>query len=54
MLLLASYCGGDNPSCTDERPCVDCLGMCNVFEVNKLALADSGDKIYTLDYLRTK
>lgn len=31
FLLLASYCGDDTPGCTDARPCVDCLAMCNVF-----------------------
>jgi len=30
VLLLASYCGDDNPECSDESPCVDCLKMCNV------------------------
>jgi hypothetical protein len=30
-LLLASYCGNDNPRCTNRRPCSDCLAMCNVF-----------------------
>lgn len=30
VLILASYCGGDNPSCSEARPCNDCLAMCNV------------------------
>lgn len=30
VLILASYCGGDNPSCSDAHPCNDCLAMCNV------------------------
>lgn len=34
VLLLASYCGGGNPRCTDAGPCVDCLAMSNVFEVD--------------------
>lgn len=25
MLLMASYCGGENPKCTDELPCECCL-----------------------------
>lgn len=29
VLLLASYCT-DNPECTDYRPCIDCLQMCNI------------------------
>lgn len=33
VLFFASYCGGDNPACTDAAPCSDCLAMCSVFEV---------------------
>jgi hypothetical protein len=33
VLLLASYCGTDNPECSDQCPCNDCLRMCNVAEV---------------------
>lgn len=29
VLLIASYCG-DNPECTDFRPCLDCLQMSNI------------------------
>lgn len=29
VLLITSYCS-DNPECTDFRPCLDCLQMCNV------------------------
>jgi hypothetical protein len=32
FLLLASYCGNDNDECTEQRPCPDCLDMCNVFD----------------------
>lgn len=32
-MLFTSYCGGDNPDCTDRAPCPDCLAMSNVFEV---------------------
>jgi hypothetical protein len=31
FLLLSSYCGEDNPACSDRRPCADCLAMNNVF-----------------------
>lgn len=34
VLLFASYCGGDNPDCSDRSPCADCLAMSNVFKVN--------------------
>lgn len=40
VLLFASYCGGDDPRCTDAAPCADCLAMCNVFEV------DMDDSLY--------
>ena len=30
-LLLASYCGGENPECSERRPCYDCIRMSNVF-----------------------
>lgn len=29
ILLMASYCG-DNPECTEFRPCLDCLQMSNI------------------------
>lgn len=34
VLLLASYCGADNPNCSDDFPCDECLKMCNVCEVD--------------------
>lgn len=34
VLLFCSYCGGDNPKCTDRAPCADCLAMCNVYRVD--------------------
>lgn len=34
MLLMASYCG-DNPKCTDELPCEDCLEMSNIVLIPK-------------------
>ena len=36
-LVLASYCGDDNPKCTNRRPCGDCLAMCNVFRIEASA-----------------
>jgi len=30
VLILASYCGDDNPACSEAFPCSDCLAMCNV------------------------
>lgn len=50
VLLLDSYCS-DNEQCTNDKPCVDCLGMCNCFMID-----DSEIKTYhfagTLEYLR--
>ncbi len=34
VLLLTSYCS-DHTSCTNHRPCNDCLSMCNTFNVPK-------------------
>lgn len=45
VLLLASYCH-DNSKCYDEKPCLDCLSMCNTFHV-------SGKKIKTENYSGT-
>lgn len=33
VLFFCSYCGDDDPACTDKAPCADCLAMCNVYEV---------------------
>lgn len=33
VLFFCSYCGADNPACSDRAPCADCLAMCNVYEV---------------------
>ena len=30
VLLLCSYCGDDDPDCTNEVPCEECLKMCNI------------------------
>lgn len=41
FLLFASYCGDDNPDCSDERPCPVCLGMSNIYR-----LLPNGDMAY--------
>nr|BDD47652.1 hypothetical protein 1 [bacterium] len=38
VLLLASYCGDDNPNCTDTKPCDECLKMCNIAFVEDKAI----------------
>ncbi len=35
MLLMASYCDGKNPKCTEELPCEECLKMCNIVLIPK-------------------
>lgn len=30
VLYLASYCDDDDPTCTDDMPCLECLKMSNV------------------------
>lgn len=42
-LLLASYCGTDNATCTEARPCSDCLAMCNVFDDSGNFLRELGE-----------
>lgn len=50
VLLIASYCGDVESGCTEDKPCVDCLGMCNTFEIDKEAIKMENYK-GTLDYL---
>jgi len=38
VLLLASYCGDDNPNCTDTKPCDECLKMCNIAFIEDKAI----------------
>lgn len=45
FLLLTSYCH-DNSKCSNEKPCLDCLSMCNTFLV-------SNDSIRTENYAGT-
>ncbi len=42
VLLLASYCGDDNPGCADSVPCRDCLGMCNIVDMRGAIIANHG------------
>jgi len=32
-ICKASYCGGDNPACSEASPCPDCWEMCNRFVI---------------------
>jgi len=34
FISKASYCGGENPKCTSENPCPECLDMCNQFIIS--------------------
>lgn len=42
VLLLASYCGDDDPNCTESVPCRDCLGMCNIVDMRGAIVANHG------------
>ena len=33
VLLLASYCDGEDNPCSERSPCNDCLMICNVFQM---------------------
>jgi len=48
VLILASYCT-DNPNCTDEHPCDECLGFCNVAFVKK---DDISNVVCSLNFVR--
>lgn len=42
VLLLASYCGDDDPNCTESVPCRDCLGMCDIVDMRGAIVANHG------------
>lgn len=48
VTLLTSYCH-DNDVCTDDKPCLECIQMCNTFEllidVHAVYLHQVGDSI---------
>lgn len=50
VLLLASYCGDDDPACTDSVPCRDCLEMCNIVDVRGTIVTIHGG----LDFARER
>jgi len=44
ITLLTSYCEGDNEKCTDRLPCIECIKMCNTFELkNTVRVAYKGE-----------
>jgi hypothetical protein len=45
FLLLASYCGDDTPGCSDERPCTECLAMCNIYDADGKYLRQLGSPV---------
>lgn len=50
VLLLTSYCGDVNEKCSENHPCLDCIGMCNVFELDDEYIKMS-NFVECLDYL---
>jgi hypothetical protein len=34
MITVASYCGNDDPHCTESKVCKDCLDMSNIFVIS--------------------
>lgn len=50
VLLLASYCDEDDPNCSEEFPCPECLQICNVAEVD----VGLDDVLGGFGYLRDK
>lgn len=53
VLLLASYCGDDDPTCTDDLPCLDCLKMCNVVSMRQRVAENFGGWDYNRDLAAT-
>ncbi|MGR9413114.1 hypothetical protein [Rhizobium leguminosarum] len=49
FLLLASYCGGDNDNCSEQRPCQDCLAMCNIYDENGQYVSELGKSLTLKD-----
>ena len=43
VLLLSSYCG-DNPSCSDTYPCLNCLEMSNVVTAEITIIKNHGEQ----------
>lgn len=52
VLLLASYCDND-PSCTDDLPCLDCLKMCNIATMRGRPAENLGGWEFNRDLLAT-
>ena len=50
VLLLASYCGDDNPNCTDTQPCDECLKMCNIAFIENKAI-DINKVVCSFDFV---
>lgn len=50
-LLLTSYCGTQDEKCSSNKPCLDCISMCNCFEIPNETI-DNGRFLGTLDYLK--
>lgn len=47
ILILASYCGGEDPRCSDTHPCLDCLQMSNIAwaEVSNLTVVGGWEEV---------
>jgi hypothetical protein len=50
VLLLASYCGGDNPDCSDRHPCNECLHDDNVAIIETGTIRVLGGLDYVKEY----
>ena len=53
VLLLASYCGDDDLSCTDDLPCLDCLKKCDIVTVRGPPTENLGGWDYNRDLAAT-
>jgi hypothetical protein len=50
VLILASYCGDENPNCTDIKPCDECLKMCNIAFIERKAI-DINKVVCSLNFI---
>lgn len=53
VLLLCNYCGDDDPSCSNDLPCLDCLKMCNIATMRGKPSNNLGGYDFNRDLLAT-
>lgn len=49
VLLITSYCGEEDTNCTNEAPCINCLKMCNIVDMEGIITEEYGGYDYNYD-----